>query len=218
MSEGEGDGRCEVNPATRADLDWIFQLQIDAYSRQYAISRQKLDQWFGRNPDGFSVVRISGHRVGHLTLVPLRANALESFVLGKLAENEIHEDGIHPPEEKHLIRNLYVESIILDPQNGHYRLPIQALTSLAIDFVPLIRRVCDPNNLENFYALSATGRGERLMKALGFNQVKRGHRRPDQRALYAATFRVLTLNITELYNRRRRHASVNRDLPSSVPC
>lgn len=218
MSKGEGNVRCKVNPATRADLDWIFQLQIDAYSPQYAISRQKLEQWYGRNPDGFSVVEINGHKVGHLTLVPLRENVIDSFILGKLLENEIHEECIHAPEEKHLIRNLYVESIILDPQNGHYTLPIQALTRLAIDFVPLIRRVCDPDNLENLYALSATGRGERLMRALGFKQVKSGQERLDQRALYSASFNDLRLNITGLYDRRRRNASVSRDLPSLVPC
>ena len=217
MSE-EGSSRCEVNPATRADLDWIFQLQIDAYSRRYAISKQKLEQWFNRNPDGFSVVRINGQNIGHLTLLPLHTSALESLVLGKLVENEIHEDCIHAPEEKHLVRNLYVESIILGPQGGHYKLPIKALTKLAIDFVPLIRRVCDPGKLKNFYALSASRRGERLMKALGFKQVKCDQQRPDQRALYAATFSALNLNITELSNRRRRNASFNRDLPSSVPC
>lgn len=217
MNNGEDGTTCEVNPATVDDLDWIFRLQIDTYSAQYAIAKQRLERWYGRNPDGFSVLTMNGRKVGHLTFVPLRANILESFVRGTLVENEIHEDCIHPPEEKYLIRNLYVESIILDSPKGYSKLPIKALTCLAHDFVPLIRRICDPANLENLYALAASGRGERLMKGLGFKQVTSGQERPDRRALYASTFSALKLQVSELYNRRLRNTGLNRDLPSSVP-
>ncbi len=208
---------CEMSPATPADLDWIFQLQIKAYSAQYAIARKTLERWYGRNPDGFSVLTMNGRRIGHLTLIPLRADALESLLLGKLVENEILEDCIHTPDQKDLIRNLYVESIILDSSLGLSKLPIKALTCLAHNFVPLMSRVCDPTTLESLYALAASGRGERLMKGLGFKQIQSGEARKDERALYAAGFASLKTNISKLYERRLRKAAVNQDLPSSAP-
>jgi len=215
LNQAEDGTVCEVSQATPADLDWIFRLQIKTYSPHCSIARQTLERWYGRNPEGFSVFTLNGLRIGHLTFVPLRANALESLLLGKLVENEIHEDCVHTPDEKDLIRNLYVESIILDSSNPHSQLPIKALTCLARDFVPLISRICSPTSLENLYALAASGRGERLMKGLGFKQVKSRDERRDQRALYAVSFPALEENISKLYERRKR--AVNRDLPSLVP-
>lgn len=209
MNEGEDGTVCEVNPATLEDLDWIFRQEIDAYSAQYAVARRTLEQWYASNPDGFHVLSMNGRRIGHLTFVPLRPKILEGFVLGTMLEQDIHADCLYTPAEKHLIKNLYVESIIIESAKGHSTLPIKALTCLAHDFVPLIRRICDPINLENIYALAASGRGERFMKGLGFSQVKRGQERPDQRSLYVATFSSLETNIAELHNRRlRRNAKV----------
>lgn len=201
LSEGT---KCHVHPATIEDLDWILRLEIDTYTAQHAVARRRLEGWYGANPDGFSVLTINGRRIGHLTFVPLRAETSESLVLGRISENDIHQSCLHPPEEKHLIKSLYVESIILDSSNGHSTLPIKALTCLAQVFVPLIRRICDPNSLENLFALAATGRGERLMKGLGFNQIKSGGERLDNRALYVATFSALKNNISELYSRRTK--------------
>jgi hypothetical protein len=210
------------------DLDWIFRLQIDAYSAQYAVARRTLERWYGSNPDGFSIVTMNGRRIGHVTIVPLRPKILESFVQGTIVEQDIHEDSLYTPGEKHLIRNLYCESIIIDSPKGHSILPIKALTCLARDFVPLIRRICDPNKLKNVYALAASGPGERFMRGLGFDQVKSGQERSDQRALYVANFSALNANISELYYRRLRknaklkvkckdEEEINRDLASSIP-
>ncbi len=204
MREGEDGTVCHANPATLEDLDWIFRLEIDAYSTQYAVASRTLEQWYGSNPDGFSVLTMNGRKIGHITFVPLRPKILKSFVIGTIVEQDIHEDCLYTPEEKNLIRNLYVESIIIDSPKGHSALPIKALTCLARDFVPLISRICDPTNLENVYALAASGAGERFMKRLGFDQVKSGRERADQRALYVARFSTLKANISELYNRRLR--------------
>jgi hypothetical protein len=125
-------------------------------------------------------------------------------------EQDIHPDSLHTPGEKHLIRNLYLESIIVDSSIGHSTLPIKALTCLARDFVPLISRICDPTRLENIYALAASGRGERFMKGLGFDQVKSRQERVDQRALYVAKFSTLKARISQLYDRRLRKNAKSR--------
>jgi hypothetical protein len=177
---------------------------MDAYSAQYAVARRTLEQWYGSNPDGFSILTMNGRKIGHITIVPLHPKILKSFVEGTIVEQDIHEDSLYTPEEKHLIRNLYFESIILDSPKGQSTLPIKALTCVARDFVPLIRRICDPNNLENVYALGASGPGERLMRGVGFDEVKSGQERSDHRALYVAKFSSLNANISALYNRRLR--------------
>jgi len=211
LREDEGETVCYANPATPEDLDWIFRLEIDAYSPQYAVARRTLEQWYCRNPDGFSILTMNGRRIGHITIVPLRPKILKSFVQGTIMEQDIHEDCIYTPGEKHLIRNLYFESIITGSPKGHSTLPIKALTCLARDFVPLISRICDPANLENVYALAASGPGERFMKGLGFDQVKSGQERADQRALYVARFGTLKARISELYNRRLRKNEKNEE-------
>lgn len=206
LREGERSIPCQAHPATQADLDWIFQLQLKAYSAQYAVARQTLDRWYGSNPGGFSILTMNGRRMGHLTIIPLHPKILHSFVQGTILEQDIHEDCVHTPEEKHLVRNLYFESIIVDSAQGHSSLPIKALTRLAHDFVPLISRVCEVGKLENVYALAATRRGERFMHALGFGLIKSGQERPDRRALYSANFGSLRSNISELYDRRLRRS------------
>ena len=202
MNEDESSA-CEVRPATYEDLDWIFQLEILTYSARHAVARQTLERWFGSNPNGFSIITQNGRRIGHLTFVPLRPTILRSFLQGTLLEQDIHAESLYTPEEKHLVRSLYVESIITG-SNEHSALPIKALTCLAHDFVPLISRICDPINLESVYALAASGRGERLMKGLGFSLVRGGQERADLRSLYVARFSSLQVKILELYNRRRK--------------
>lgn len=206
MSNGENGMVCQASPATPEDLDWIFQLEIDAYSAQHSVARTKLEQWYGSNPEGFSIITMNGRKTGHLTFIPLHPNILEGFVQGTIAEQDIHGDNLYTPQEKHLIRNLYVESIIVDSPKGPSTLPIKALACLARDFVPLISRICEPTKLENIYALAASGRGERFMKGLGFDRVESVQERTDRRALYVAKFSTLQARISELLKRRLRNS------------
>ena len=201
---------CQAHPAKHEDLDWIFRLELDAYSAPHAVARQTLEGWYARNPDGFSILTMKGRKIGHITIVPLRPEIVKSFVQGTILEQDIRENSLYTPDEKHLIRNLYIESIIIDSPQGHSSLPIKSLTCLARDFVPLVTRVCDPTNLENFYALAASRRGERFMRGLGFDQVKSRQERADRRALYVAKFSTLKANISELYNRRLRKNEMSK--------
>lgn len=205
MNEDESGVVCEASLATPEDLDWIFRLQIDTYSVQHAVARKKLDEWYGSNPAGFSIVKMRGRRIGHLTIIPLRPNILASFVDGTILEQNIHPENLYTPSEKDLIRNLYVESIIIDSPKGASTLPIAAFARLARDFVPLIGRICDPSNLENIYALAASGKGERFMKGLGFVPVQSMQERADQRTLYVARFEAVKTRVSELLNRRLRN-------------
>lgn len=205
MEEDESSVVCEASPATPDDLDWIFRLQIDTYSVQHAVARKKLDEWYGSNPDGFSIVKMNRRKIGHLTIIPLRPNILESFVDGSVLEQNIHGENLFTPQEKQLIRNLYVESIIIDSPRGPSTLPIAAFARLARDFIPLIARICDPSQLENIYALAESGRGERFMKGLGLVPVQSVEERADKRTLYVAKFETVKARISELLERRLRN-------------
>ena len=198
----EGGVVYRVLPAAREDLDWIFRLEIDAYSAEYAVARAKLDEWYCANPEGFSVLTMNGERVGQITLLPLRHALLEGFDQGTILEQGIRGADLYTPAERDLVRDLHVESIIIQSREGRSMPPLKALMCLGRNFITLIRRVCEPANLENVYALGASGRGESFMKGLGFRQVGSARTEPGPRRLYVAKFDALRDNIAGLYNRR----------------
>jgi hypothetical protein len=202
----EGGGVYRVRPATADDLDWIFRLEIDAYSAEYAVARAKLAEWYCANPEGFSVITTNGERVGQITLLPPRPTLLECFNRGTILEQDIQAASLYTPAERELVRDLHVESVIIKSPQGSSAPPLKALMCLGRNFIPLIRRVCVPANLENVYALSASGRGESFMKGLGFTRVESAHDEMSLRRLYVAEFIALKNNISGLYKRRLRKA------------
>ncbi len=207
----EGGSAYDVRPATPEDLDWIFRLEVDAYSAEYAVARRTLDEWYCANPEGFSVLTMNGEKIGQITILPLRPVLLESFIRGTILEQDIHGASLYTPAERELVRNLHVESIIVRSPLGRSTPPLKALVCLGRNFPHLIQRICEPANLENVYALSASGQGESFIKGLGFRRVGNAQDKTRPRGLYVAEFRTVKNNIAELYNRRvRRKAKGKR--------
>ena len=200
-SEDEGGGECDVRPVTAADLDWIARLEIEAYTAEYAVARAKLDEWFCANPCGFSILTMGGRGIGQMTVLPLRPELLDGFARGTIREQDIRGASLYTPAERELVRALHVESIIIRPPAGRTNPPLKALTCLGRNFIPLFERVCDPANLENVYALGASGRGESFMLGLGFRRIGSA---AGPRALHVVNFAALQANIAALYNRRRK--------------
>ncbi|HJU54864.1 MAG TPA: hypothetical protein VJ715_09840 [Pyrinomonadaceae bacterium] len=193
-----------MRPATPDELDWIFRLEVDAYSAEYAVARRTLDEWYCANPEGFSVLTMNGEKIGQITILPLRPVLLESFIRGTILEQDIHATSLHTPAERGLVRNLHVESIIVRSPSGRSTPPLKALVCLGRNFPHLIQRVCEPANLENVYALSASGQGESFITGLGFRRVASAQDKSRPRGLYVAEFGALKANIYGLYNRRVR--------------
>jgi hypothetical protein len=204
LREGEGGGEYHLRPATPADLDWIAWLEIEAYTAEYAVARAKLDEWFCANPCGFSVLTAGGRKVGQVTMLPLRPELLDSFARGTIREQDIDGASLYMPAERELVRNLHVESIIIRPPEGSSAPPLKALVYLGGNFIPLFERVSEPANLENVYALGASGRGESFMRGLGFRRVESARGATAPRALHVVNFAALKANIAGLYNRRLR--------------
>ncbi len=197
----EEGSECDVRPATPEDLDWIARLEIEAYSAEYAVARAKLDEWFCANPRGFSILRMGGREIGQMTVLPLRPALLDGFARGTIREQDIRGASLYTPAERDLVRALHVESIIIQPPEGRSNPPLKALMCLGRNFIPLFEKVCEPANLENVYALGASGRGESFMLGLGFTRVGSA---AGPRALHAVSFAALRANIAALYNRRRK--------------
>jgi hypothetical protein len=191
-----------VRPATPEDLDWIAGLEIGAYSAEYAVARAKLDEWFCANPCGFSVVTAGGRKVGQITLLPLRPELLGGFARGTIREQEIRGADLYTPAERESVRNLHVESVIILPPSGRSAPPLKALVCLGRNFIRLIERVCEPENLDNVYALGASGQGESLIRKLGFTAVTGDRDGAGPRALYVVRFGDLEAKIRGLYVRR----------------
>ena len=191
-----------VRPAAPEDLDWIARLEIEAYTAEYAVARAKLDEWFCANPCGFSVVTMGGRRVGQLTLLPPRPELLDGFARGTIREQDVSGASLYTPAERALVRNLHVESIIILPPDDRSAPPLKALVCLGRNFIPLFARVCEPENLENVYALGASGPGESLIRKLGFTLVTGARDSTDPRGLYVASFSALEAKIHALYVRR----------------
>jgi hypothetical protein len=198
----EGGSVYRVRRAAADELDWILRLEIETYSAEYAVARRTLDEWYCANPEGFSVLTMNGEKVGQITLLPLRPALLEGFDQGTILEQEIRGANLYTPAERDLVRDLHVESVILRSPEGRSMPPLKALVCLGRNFPHLIQRVCEPANLENVYALGASGRGESFMKGLGFSQAGSARLKPGARGLYVAKFSALRDNITRLYNRR----------------
>jgi hypothetical protein len=191
-----------VRPATPDDLDWIFRLEIEAYSAEYAVARRTLAEWYCANPEGFSVLTTNGEKAGQITILPPRPALLEGFDRGTILEQDIDAASLYTPAERELVRDLHVESVIIQSPEGRSATPLKALMCLGRNFIPLIRRVCEPSNLENIYALGASGRGERFMTGLGFTRVESAQDETGPRRLYVAKFGALKDNVAGLYNRR----------------
>lgn len=183
--------------ATLEEIDWIARLEEKVYTNADAVPKSVLTEWYEANPNGFSVIRMcSGQKIGHIDLLPIKPNTLQRFIAGQIVERDIRGDSLYGPDDRGLITNLYVESIILLPPRGFTNAP--AILCVLSSFAKLVERVCDTDRLVNIYAIAASKSGERLMKRLGFDSISPAEARLDRHELYSANFKHLARNIATI--------------------
>lgn len=202
MSGERAETAYRVEPATPEDVGWIARLEAEVYSPSDAVPERVLRDWYGANPDGFSVVKKHGLKVGHLDLLPLRPEPLRRFLDGIISERDIRGGELYPPAERGEIRDLYVESLAFSSLPGHSSAPL--VSFLLSNFNALVQRLCDPAQVGNLYAVAASGAGESLMRRLGFERVKGAEGRADKHALLGAALADLTSAISTVLRGRRR--------------
>jgi hypothetical protein len=189
--------RYYIDQATPEDIDWIARLEAKVYPSEDAVPGHILKEWYSCNPSGFSVIKTSnGQKVGHIDILPLRPVTLRAFLEGNIVERDIRGDSLYSQAETHLIRNLYVESIIVLLPKGLSNAP--AILHVLSRFISLVNRVCDPTNVEKVYAIAASDPGKSLLIGLGFDQIKLGDERADHHDFFAAKFVDLAAKISNI--------------------
>ena len=169
--------------ATNDDLVWVAELQRGLFA-EHAIPLPILRDWYRANPNGFRIVRAAnGERIGHVDVLPIRADALQRFVAGEIAEREIAGSSLHPPEERALVRDLYIESVIVlgESKAAHDAGVAELRQALPSIFASL----GEPERLRDVYAAGATPAGNRFLQRLGF-----AHIGDDDRADHLLMYRV----------------------------
>jgi hypothetical protein len=195
-----GESRFPVVQAELADIAWIAQLEASAYSSEDAVPEATLMSWFQRNPHGFSVIENSrGERIGHIDILPLRTDAAQPFLKGRIVEREIPPDWIFPPSAKERIRDLYVESIIIRKTAGLFASPV--LFCVLQEFESLIERICSAAQINKIYAIEATASGKKLITRIGFERCGNASARADDHELFMISASALSANVGKLVNR-----------------
>jgi hypothetical protein len=191
----------QIAQATEDEIDWIARLEAQVYTPEDAIPNRVLMEWYEKNPAGFSVIKMTnGQKVGHIDILPLRPTTQKAFLQGHIVEKDVRGDSLYSPSERHLIRDLYVESIIVLPPKGFSKAP--AILCVLTNFVSLVERICDPKTVQNVYAIAASQSGDRLLRRLGFDPIISSESRSDHHDLFSVKFSELTKNITAICGSR----------------
>jgi hypothetical protein len=188
----------QVTQADLDDLHWIGELEAETYSRADAVPPVILDAWFRANPSGFSVIVADNEeRVGHIDILPLRPDALQRFMRGAIVEREIEGKHLFGESERQQVRDLYVESVILKRSAG-----LSGATTvmfLLSQFLSITRRICDPMQVENVYAIAASNSGEHLMRQVGFSVITPADLREDGHDFFGIQFSDLLTNLSAVF-------------------
>lgn len=174
-----------LRPATEADIGDIARHQAEWFAPSDAIPKEVLTEWFKANPKGFIIICDgNGDNIGHLDLLPIRENTLDLLKRGAIRERDVRGESLHPPEERPLIANLWLESIVITERNPHRR--ARVLLGIMRQAEHLLGQLVDPDRLQNCYAISATQAGDDLLSRLGFSRSEDVDARLDAHWLHQA--------------------------------
>jgi len=180
----------KIEAATPEDIQWIAKFEVEMYSVNDAVPLRILSEWFQQNPTGFWILKHKDLPVGHIDILPVKAEIFQNFILGVIGERDIRGVDLYSPREKGLIRSLYVESVAISPSNGHTR--AQAVNLLLSKFFDLVNHIAESSQVTEIYAIAATTAGQRFLNRLGFSLAKRGADRKDQHDLFRVELSQLT--------------------------
>ncbi|HOX25598.1 MAG TPA: hypothetical protein PLL30_11495 [Candidatus Krumholzibacteria bacterium] len=189
-----------VEPATPDEIGWIADLQASVYSSADAVPESVLREWYGVNPSGFFIVRSpGGNPVGHLDVLPIRPQTLERFLDGDIVEREIRGDSLFPPADRHQIKHLYIESVILCPNRSCSK--GAAMLAVLSSSVKILEHIAELKSVESIYAIAATVPGKRLLKRLGFELYRPAEKRRDGHDLFRASPALVAKRVVEVCGR-----------------
>ena len=169
----------ELRPATEQDIGWMAALERK-YFRRAAVHERVLQEWFGANGTGFSVLELrGGRRVGFLNILPIRPDTLQKLKRGEIVEKEVSRSMLYREHEREAIRELYIECLLIDEHRP------RGLRYLLAHVRKLIREVCIPERVRKLYALAATEEGSKILRDLGFKPYLRNKQRRDGLTMFS---------------------------------
>jgi hypothetical protein len=205
-----------LRPATEADMGQIAAHQAEWYAPADAIPKEILTEWFKANPNGFIIICDgNGDNIGHLDLLPIREKTLDLLKRGAIRERDVRGESLHPPEERALIADLWLESIVVTERNRHRR--ARVLLGIMRQAEQLLDRLADPDKLQNYYAIAATPAGDDLLSRLGFSKSVDVDARVDAHFLHQANSASVIRKVRAFAKRRSIPPGALRSAPVSLP-
>ncbi|RJP74331.1 MAG: hypothetical protein C4539_00355 [Ignavibacteriales bacterium] len=184
-----------VYPASIDDIGWIAQLESELFTGKDVIPVEQLLEWYKINQTGFFIFKTEdGKRIGHIDILPLRPQIIKSILAGELIEREIKGIYLYTPNEKNLIKNLYIECVAIKPTG---RIRAIALQSFLSNFSSMVSNICPVDNIEKIFAVAATKQGEQFMKNFGFTVAQEEDKRKDGHKLFVGDMKTLLLRIPD---------------------
>jgi hypothetical protein len=165
-----------VTPATDADIAWGAELQQQLFGAT-AVPLAILRDWYAANPNGFHIVRAGGERIGQVDVLPVKPGPLQRFTDGDIEERDLRGSDLHPPQERALVRDLYLESVVV--RGGSKAIHDAGVTAL-VDALPSIyASVGEPPRLRWIYAVAFGPAGSRFLQKVGFEPIAAAGERVD---------------------------------------
>ncbi len=184
-----------IYSASIDDIEWIAQLEAELFTGKDVIPVEQLMEWYKINQTGFFIFKTEdGKRIGHIDILPLRPQIIESILIGELIEREIKGEYLYTPNEKSLIKNLYIECVAIKPTGRIRAIALQAFLS---GFGAIVGNICPVDNIEKIFAVAATKQGEQFMKNFGFTCVQEEAKRKDGHRLFVGDMKTLLLRIPD---------------------
>lgn len=163
-----------IEAATEADVIWAAEFAAGFYAGHDLIPASTMLEWYRKNPHGFSIVRdASGERTGNVDLLPVKPAALSRLVGGVIFEADLRAEDVYGPDERALITDLYLESVIAPGAGRVVREAFPALMARLRDTGPGF-----------VYAIAASEAGARFLTKLGCVKVGEASTRADGHDLY----------------------------------
>lgn len=184
-------------PATAEDLFWIAGKEVDVYGHNPAdvMPLKLLQSWYGKNPSCFwMIVRGDAERIGNIYVFPLKPDVMDRLIGGEMMERDIKAEDIYSQRESAMITSLHVVSLVCQ---GSSRAVLMCLRN----FPQIVQTICNPRQISRIYALSASLRGDALIRHTGFKEIRSAAERSDGHPCYAISYSDF-INNPRLQNRK----------------
>jgi hypothetical protein len=171
-------------PANPDDLYWIADKEAVVFGHNLAdvMPVELLQSWYRKNPACFwMIIRGGEERIGNIYIFPLKPEALHRLTAGEIMERDIKPQDLFSPGESARINALHITSLVCPNSSAGVLYCLRHFSEIA-------RAICDPRQISHIYALSASKRGDLLIRNSGFTEIVTAAERRDKHPYYAVKY------------------------------